>query len=93
MSITAEAHDKSACYILQPYSDQVHPVRHIASNRQLHFSSFSHYASTKAYGVENRPSAKMRGTPKSLSSENHTKSQWNARNSSKVLYIIEKKQI
>jgi hypothetical protein len=48
---------------------------------------------TKARGVENRPSAKMRGTPKSLRSENHTKSQWNARNSSKVLYIIEKKQI
>jgi hypothetical protein len=48
---------------------------------------------TKARGVENHPSAKMRGTPKSLRSENHTKSQWNARNSSKVLYIIEKKQI
>ena len=50
-------------------------------------------AYTKARGVENRPSAKMRGTPKLLRSENHTKSQWNARNSSKVLYIIEKKQI
>jgi hypothetical protein len=48
---------------------------------------------TKAGGVENRPSAKMRGTPKSLRSENYTKSQWNARNSSKVLYVIEKKQI
>jgi hypothetical protein len=35
--------------------------------------------STKARGVENRPSAKMPGTPKLLRSENHTKSQWNAR--------------
>jgi hypothetical protein len=31
--------------------------------------------STKARGVENRPSAKMQGTPKSLHLENHTKSQ------------------
>jgi hypothetical protein len=30
---------------------------------------------TKARGVENRPSAKMRGTTKSLHLENHTKSQ------------------
>jgi hypothetical protein len=50
-------------------------------------------ADTKARGIENRPFAKMRGTPKSLRSEKHTKSQWNARNSSKVLYVIEKKQI
>jgi hypothetical protein len=49
--------------------------------------------STKTRCVENRPSAKMRGTPKSLYSENRTKSQWNPRNSLKVLYIIEKKQI
>jgi hypothetical protein len=48
---------------------------------------------TKGCGIENRPSAKMRGTPKSLRSENYTKSQWNARNPSKVLYVIEKKQI
>jgi hypothetical protein len=45
---------------------------------------------TEAHGVENRPSAKMRGTPKSLCLENHTKSQWNARNSSKVPYVIKK---
>jgi hypothetical protein len=31
--------------------------------------------------------AKTRGAPKSLRLENHTKSQWNARNSSKVIYV------
>jgi hypothetical protein len=48
---------------------------------------------TKAAGVENRSSAKARGTSKSLLLENHTKSQRNAQNSSKEIYIIEKKQI
>ena len=49
--------------------------------------------STKARGVENRPAASSRGTPKSLCLKNHTKSQRNARNSLKVLCVIEKKQI
>jgi hypothetical protein len=38
---------------------------------------------TKAGGIKNRPSAKTRGTPKSLPLENHTKSRRNVQNSLK----------
>jgi hypothetical protein len=51
-----------------------------------------HETSTKVRGVENHPAAKTRGT-QLLRLENHTKSQWNFRNSSKWFYVTEKKQI
>jgi hypothetical protein len=38
---------------------------------------FAKIKSIKAGGIKNRPSAKKRGTPKSLPLENHTKSQCN----------------